>query len=189
MITVNKVKATFIANDFYYKYARFLSIGGRLEVDFNKVRFVIGLGLSTQTLADGRVVPQVYGQDVQVQIDRSDMKIQLHGTLLANAINIITPFIKGTVASHVESALLDILNNRTPQTINDDVTVTDGFVHTDYVPTLWLDWETPSPAVVSEEAVSVSIKGVMYDTNFGMELPNVAIPELPNYDPEKPELC
>lgn len=117
------------------------------------------------------------------------MKIQLRGSMLSTAINTITPFIKGTVAGLVEKALIETLNITVPQVFNEDVKVTDGFLHTDYIPTLWLDWETPSNAIVSEDAVTFSIKGVMYDTDFGLEIPNVAIPTLPNYDPLRSEKC
>jgi hypothetical protein len=105
VITVNNVKARFYSNDFYYKYARFLSVSGKLEVNFNRVKFVLGMGFSTIELPDGRIVPHVYGQDVKVQIDRQDVNIHLEGGMLTSVLNVITPYITGTVSGMVEQAL------------------------------------------------------------------------------------
>jgi hypothetical protein len=44
-------------------------------------------------MPDGREIPLIYGHNVQVHIDRKDMNIKIHGNMLANAINIITPYI------------------------------------------------------------------------------------------------
>jgi hypothetical protein len=52
------------------------------------------------------------------------------------------------------------------------------------MPTWWLDWETPEAAIVSEGGLTVGIRGVMFDTDFGLEEPDIEIPSLPNYDPE-----
>ena len=75
VLTAKKVTAQFWSNDFYYKYAPLLVASGKLEVDLNTIKFVIGLGFGTQILPDGRMVPLVTGQDVQVHIDRFDLRI------------------------------------------------------------------------------------------------------------------
>lgn len=147
------------------------------------------MGFSTTTMPDGREIPLIYGHNVQVHIDRKDMNIKIHGNMLANAINIITPYIQGTVSGLVETALLKTIGETVPQVVNQDLQETDGFLHMDYVPTWWLDWETPAPFKVSEDSITFSTKGVMFDTEFGEEDSGVTIPDLPDYDSNRSQKC
>lgn len=187
VLTARKVSAQFWSNDFYYKYAPLMVASGSLEVDLNTIKFVIGLGFGTQILPDGREVPYVTGQDVQVKIDRFDLHISIHGNFWSDAVNLITPFIKGTVCDLIESSLYTALDTTMPNLINKGMVKSDGFLHTPLVPTWWFDWETPGAAIVSDYAFMVQIKGLMFDTVYGEESPAVTIPSMPNFDKLKPE--
>lgn len=45
----------------------------------------------------------------------------------------------------------------------------------------WLDWQTLSPANVSETAFELGIKGIMYDDRAGESQWSTAFPDMP-YD-------
>jgi hypothetical protein len=187
VLTCKKVSATFISNDFNYHYAPLLNASGQLEVDLNTIKIAIGLGFGTQILADGREVPLVSGQDVIVDIDRFDLHISIHGSFSSDVINLITPFIKGTVCDLIQSSLYTALDVTLPATINKLLVHSDGYLHTPLIPTWWLDWETPGSAIVSAEAFMVQVKGLMFDTVYGEQQPAVEIPSMPNFDSTKPE--
>jgi hypothetical protein len=187
VLTCKKVSATFISNDFNYHYAPLLNASGQLEVDLNTIKIAIGLGFGTQILADGREVPLVSGQDVIVDIDRFDLHISIHGSFSSDVINLITPFVKGTVCDLIQSSLYTALDVTLPATINKLLVHSDGYLHTPLIPTWWLDWETPGSAIVSADAFMVQVKGLMFDTVYGEQEPAVTIPSMPNFDSTKPE--
>lgn len=187
VLTCKKVSATFISNDFNYHYAPLLNASGSLEVDLNTIKIVVGLGFGTQILPDGREVPLVSGQDVLVNIDRFDLHISIHGSFTSDVINLITPFIKGTVCDLIQSSLYTALDVTFPAAINKLLVKSDGYLHTPLIPTWWLDWETPGSAIVSSEAFMIQVKGLMFDTVYGEQEPAVTIPTMPNFDSALPQ--
>jgi len=53
------MSASFISKHFYYQESVFLKAWGELEVALNTIDIQVGIGFSTKTLADGRIVPYV----------------------------------------------------------------------------------------------------------------------------------
>ena len=107
------------------------------------------------------------GQDVIVDIDRFDLHISIHGSFSSDVINLITPFIKGTVCDLIQSSLYTALDVTLPATINKLLVKSEGYLHTPLIPTWWLDWETPGSAIVSADAFMVQVKGLMFETVYG----------------------
>lgn len=189
VLTCNKVSAMFYSADFRYHYAPLLNADGTLQLNLNTIKFVIGAGFGLQTLADGRSVPNVYGADTAVNINRFDLKISVTGGFDAALIDIVTPFIKGTLCDLIQAQLYTVLNQTIPNKIDSLLVKSDGFLHMNklFGNTFWIDWETPASAIVSAESFTIEIKGDMFDTVYGEIDPLVTIPSMPSYDATKPE--
>jgi hypothetical protein len=189
VLTCTKVTAMFSSTDFRYHYAPLLNAEGNLEVDLNTIQFTIGAGFGLQTLPDGRTVPLITGQDTYVKINRFDLKIHIGGSFTADLIDLVTPFIKGTLCDVLEQQLYIALNQSIPNALSAEIRKTDGFLHLAplFSNTFWIDWETPASALVTANSFTIEVKGDMFDTAYGEIDPLVAIPTMPTFDATKPE--
>lgn len=189
VLSCSKVTAIFSSDDFRYHYAPLLNADGHLEVDLNTIKFTIGAGFGLQILPDGRSVPLVTGQDTYVKIDRFDLKIKIGGSFTADLVDIVTPFIKGTLCDIIEQQLYNALNQSLPNAMSALIRKTDGFIHMNplFSNTLWIDWETPVSALVTDKSFTIEIKGDLFDTAYGEINPGVSIPTMPSFDLLKPE--
>lgn len=187
ILNCKKISAEFNSADFYYKEAPLIVAKGSLGVDLNTIRIQIGLGFQTRVLADGREVPFVTAEDVIVNIDRFDLRIHIHGSFFADLVDIIKPFIKGPLVDLINAQLYSALTTGYPAISNKFIAKTDGYFHTPLIQDWWLDWETPSAAIVTTDAFEIGIKGEMFDTRYGEENPAVSIPSMPNFTPSMPQ--
>jgi len=187
VLTCKKISAEFYSADFYYKEAPLIVAKGDIAVDLNTIKIQIGLGFTTTILPDGREVPFVTAQDVIVDIDRFDLRIHIHGSFFADLADLITPFIKGPVVDLINASLYSALTNGYPTVSNKFIARTDGYLHTPLIPDWWLDWETPSSAIITADAFEIGIKGLMFDIVYGENPPDVTIPTMPNFTPSFPE--
>jgi hypothetical protein len=135
-----------------------------------------------QTLADGRKVPLIKSEDVLIDIDRNDIKIQIHGNIFADFADLITPFIKGIVIDEIESTVTSILVNDLPAVVNLAMEALDGYFPVPLIDFWWIDWETPEAAIVTDSTFEIGVKGLMFDSQFGEEEPSIAIPTMPYHD-------
>lgn len=65
----------------------------------------------------------------------------------------------------------------------------DGYFHMPIAHNWVVDWETPEPAIVSDIAFQIGVKGLMFDDNFPEidQEPQVEIPDMPYHDTSRPE--
>ena len=114
----------------------------------------IGLGLSftTQTLADGRIVPAVNSVDVLVDINRDDIDIKIWGNIWADFAAAFEIFFKSTVVGLIQDGVKDALTTTVPAYVNSSFAQTDGFFTVPYEADWVLDWETPEAAIVTAES-------------------------------------
>lgn len=114
VLTCNDLSATFRSGHFRYKIAPLLVSKGHAEVDLNTVKVQAGLKFIVQTLEDGRSVPAFESADIDVKINRNDIKIHLFGNLLTDFASLFEVFFKGTVASEIEDNVRIALETTLP---------------------------------------------------------------------------
>ena len=73
-----------------------------------------------------------------------------------------------------------------PKVVNHLIVMTDGYLHTPFINDWWLDWETPTSAIVSTNAFQIDILGEMFDEVYGEQAPAVSIPDMPDFDKSLP---
>lgn len=145
----------------------------------NTVEIQVGISFSTQTLADGRIVPYVTAVDIICGVDRFDINIKLWGNLWTDLASLAEVFFVGTVAGLIEDVLYATLNTGVPLVFNSFTKASDGYLPLAIVPNWILDWETPLPFEVTTSNIQVGIRGLAFDKLIGEEEPAVAIPDMP----------
>lgn len=186
VLEMDNLSCQFFSEHFRAKETIFVAKGD-VEVDMKDVKIVVGLSFSTLTLSDGRVVPAVSAVDVDFEISRRHLDIHLHGNLWADLGDLFEVFFKGTVIDLIQDTVVTTLNAGIPAISTAVMTKTDGYAHVPLLPNWMVDWETPEPALVTDIAFEIGVKGLMFDKQIGEEEPGVEIPDLPYHDATKTE--
>ena len=92
----------------------------------NQVSIGMGLSFSTQTLADGSIVPKVSAVDVTVDINRSDIDLHISGNIWTDFASAFEVFFKGTVVDMIRDEIRDTLTKTLPDYANQFIVKTDG---------------------------------------------------------------
>lgn len=127
-------------------------------------------------------MPAFTAEDVKVSIDRSDIDIHIHGSIIGDIVNLFTWFFKGFVASDIEDNITTALETTAPAIASALVAATDGYLYVPYLgdlSNLVLDWETPSENVITATAFTMGTKGVIFDKRAGEQEFETEIPILP----------
>ena len=183
---VTDFRGTFYCDHFRYKETIFVAKGS-VEVDLKKIQITAGVGFGKQTLADGRMVPLIEAVDVDMDIDRRDIDIHLHGNIWTDFASLFEIFFKGTVIGMIEDTAEAAMNTGIPLIGNTVMTKLDGYFPIPIVPKWVVDWETPQPAVVTDTRFAIGVKGLMFDRDIGEEDPGVTAPDMPYYDSSRAE--
>jgi len=88
--------------------------------------------------------------DIIVDINRNDIKIKLGGGFLTDIASVFEIFFKGTVVNLIRDAVETTLRTVIPKATNKALLDNDGYFH--FIEPVWYDWESPSAAVVSNDA-------------------------------------
>jgi len=158
---------------------------GHIEVDLKKITITAGVGFEKSTLGDGRDVPYLKAVKVDMDIDRRDINIHMHGNIWTDLASLFEVFFKGTVIDSIESTAETAMNTGIPLVGNTVMTRLDGYFP--ILPNWIVDWETPQAAVVTDTSFAIGCKGLMFDKRIGEEEPAIAIPDMPYYDSTKSE--
>lgn len=78
----NNLQASFHSNAFKYKWS-FIEAKGSVDVSFSQMTVNVKLGMITQTLPNGKVVPAVSVVSSSVDLPKSGIKIKIHGDIVA----------------------------------------------------------------------------------------------------------
>lgn len=148
----------------------------------NKIGLTVGLKFKTNTLPDGRMVPNIETVDINVNIDKNDIKIHLFGNLLTDLGSLFEVFFKGTVVDLITSTVQFTLETALPEIANSALNLSNGYFPVPFVKDWMVDWETPVAAEITETTFGLGVKGLMFDKKVGEKDPAVAIPVLPLHE-------
>lgn len=175
-----------MSDHFRYKETIFVAKGS-VEVDLKKIGITVGVGFGLETLDTGRTVPLIKAVDVDMDIDRRDIKIHLHGNLITDFASLFEVFFKGVVIDMIEDTVEDTLNAGIPLIGNGIIDKTNGFFPIPFIKDWIVDWETPQSAIVTDTSFAIGVKGLMFDSALGEVEPPIAAPDMPYYDPNRSE--
>lgn len=133
---------------------------GHLEVDFKEIDIQYGNEFVNTKLHDGRFVPGVKPRDIKVKINRSNIKIHLHGNLISDIADLFTWFVKGTLSNTIEDTVFGILHDNIPKATNNFIAKTDGYLSLPKSESWMIDWETADKAYVHDKWVGLGFKGL-----------------------------
>jgi len=81
-LSIDSLGAQFHSGTFKYKW-EFITVKGHVDVDISKMSVHTTVGLTTQTLPNGEVVPAFTVPKVDVNLPKSGIKIHIHGNAAA----------------------------------------------------------------------------------------------------------
>lgn len=96
------------------------------------------------------MVPLIEAVDVDLDIDRNDIKIHLHGNIWTDFASLFEVFFKGTIIGMIEDTAEAALNTGIPAIGNGIMTRLDGYFPVPLIPNWIVDWETPQSAIVTD---------------------------------------
>lgn len=167
---VTDFRGTFSCGDFRYKELIFVATG-HVEVEMKKIQITAGIGFEKTTLEDGRMVPYLKAVNVDMDIDRRDIDIHIHGNIWTDFASLFEVFFKGTVIGMIEDTAEAAMNTGIPLIGNGIMTKLDGYFPIPVFPNWVVDWETPQPAVITDTSFAIGVKGLMFDSSIGEEEP------------------
>jgi len=133
------------------------------------------------------MVPLIKAVKINMDIDRRDIDIHIHGNIWSDFASLFEVFFKGTVIDMIEDTVEAGLNIGIPLVGNTLMTKLDGYFPVPFVPNWIVDWETPESAIITDTDFCIGVKGLMFDKLVGEEDPGVTIPDMPYYDVTRPE--
>lgn len=188
VFSCEKITAAFRSGAFRYKVLPLVVSKGHVEVDMNQIGLTVGLKFVTKTLEDERMIPNIESVDINVNINRKDIKIHMFGNLLTDIGSLFEVFFKGTVVDLIQSTVQFTLESALPTIANSALDYTEGYFPVPLVQNMVIDWETPAPANITESTFGLAVKGLVFDKRVGEKDPAVAIPTVPLYDASKSQL-
>jgi len=120
-----------------------------------------------------------------VKIDRSDIKIHLGGGFITDIASLFEVFFKGTVASLIEDNVKLALQTTLPEFASSYVAGTECYAkpfRSLDVMTAILDWETKESILVDDFRLTGGMKGLMFDSDYGVIEPTGALPDLKRHE-------
>jgi hypothetical protein len=81
-LSINSLEAKFKSKHFKYKWS-FIEAKGSVEADISHMTVDVTVGLTTQTLSNGKVVPGFTIPSVKVNLPKDHIKIKIHGNFAA----------------------------------------------------------------------------------------------------------
>jgi len=134
-------------------------------------------------------VPAFESVDVIVDIDRNDIKIHLGGGFITDIASLFEVFFKGTVVDLIRDSVTTALKTTLPQFATNYVAGTECYAkpfRSIDVMTAILDWETKEELLVDAFRLSGGMKGLFFDTDYGVIEPSGALPTLKKHEDTEP---
>lgn len=95
-ISVNDLKAAFHSNTLRYKVT-FITAKGSLDARVSNMAVGLKLGVTTQKLPNGKIVPAVKVLSTAVDLPKSHISLSIHGNIIAKFASLFKSLFMGTV--------------------------------------------------------------------------------------------
>lgn len=107
----------------------------------SEVQVGVTVGLTTQKLANGRVVPAFTAQDIQVSIPSKHLHITLHGNWISKIANVFKNLFKKTIIHQIEGQLRTLIEQNLPKSLDELIAKQNG--DSELYHDMALDWSLP----------------------------------------------
>lgn len=175
-----KLSGVFYNDAFRYKVWPFVA-KGHSDVIINTILVQFGIAFGTTDIGDRRL-PYITGVDIDVDINRFDLNIQIYGNIWSDFASLFEVFFVGTIADLIDDAMTYGLSTGIPTVSNHFIQLSDGYFHIPPYADWTLDWETQYKANVTNTYFQVGVKGLFFDKDQGeIEPVGVTIPDLPDH--------
>lgn len=181
----DKLSGVFYNNEFRYKEWPFVA-KGHSDVIISTILVQFGLSFGT-TNQNGRTLPYITGVDIDVDINRFDINIQIWGNIWSDFASLLEVFFVGTVADMIDDAITAGLQTGIPLVANHLIKSTDGYFPIPPYANWKLDWETEFKPDVTNTFFDVGVKGNFFDGALTETEPTVNIPVMPYWDTNRPQ--
>lgn len=138
------------------------------------------VGLTTQTLPNGEVVPAFTVPKVSVNLPKKGIKIKIHGNAGASIASVFKSLFMGTIRDQITKNLKDIISKELPPAINKVMAEQKGI--TEIYPDLMVNWALPAAPKVTAKSLEFQFKGNFFPKNESQFEPSVKPPVLPLHD-------
>lgn len=110
-------------------------------------------------------------------ISEQDIQVHLHGNVWSEFAGSFISFFKGPMIKLIETSNEKAINVALPMAVNQAIAETNGSMN--FIDPFWmLDIQTPAPAQVSLDSLSLGVKGLFFDERIG-DYDRVRFPAMP----------
>ena len=138
-LEVDALSAGFQSHSFRYKKSIIVAKGS-VEASFTHVKLAATVGISQQTLSNGKVVPAFVIKNIDLDMPKDHISIKLKGNLVTKIASAFKSLFMGTIRDQITKAVKDNLYKQLPPVLNKLVADQKGY--TEIYKGLDLDWST-----------------------------------------------
>jgi len=178
-LTVNDLRAGFKSKHFRYKESIIVAKGS-VDVSVSHCSVSVTVGLTQQTLPNGKVVPAFTTPEVSIDLPKDHIDIKVHGNVIAKIADAFKSFFKGPMRDVITKTLKDELHRELPKALNGIVAQPKGY--SEIYNGLDLDWSIPSTPTVTDKALAFGIKGLFFPKGQAEVEPSTQPPAVPMAD-------
>lgn len=120
--------------------------------------------------------------DIDVDIDRNDIKIHIGGNIWTDLASAFEVFFKSSVVHAIQDAVTAGLQSGIPEYADAFFAATDGNIDITVVDNWMIDYQTPFAAIVTEKSLELGVHGLFYSSLVGEEEPATSSVDMPYHD-------
>lgn len=114
---------------------------GSVSADISNFTVKCTVGLTTQTLPDGKVVPAFSTPYIYFDLPKKHISIHIHGNVIANIAESFKKLFMGTIRDEITSSLNSVIKKELPPALDKLVAKQKG--QTELYRGINLDWAIP----------------------------------------------
>ena len=169
-LSINTLEAAFKSNHFKYKKG-IIDCKGSVQAEISHMSVDVTVGLTTQTLSNGKVVPGFTVPSVHVSLPKDKIKIKIHGNLCSQIADLFKSLFLGTIRDEITKNIKDQIQQQLPPTLNKLVSQSGGA--TEVYDGIDLDFQIPEERHITDKYVGIAIKGLLFPKNESEVEPSV----------------
>jgi hypothetical protein len=170
-IKMNKLSAKFSTGNFHAHHGIF-GAHGHAEMAIDTTKLIFGFRPSTQTLADGRVVPALESCNFDFSdFDKHDLSFSVHGSFWDGFIDMFKGLFEGKVVDAIKGEVQKELTVTLVNDLNQLIANTDGLITIPHTQKWLLDLFAAEAGQVSDTSVELGVRGILYDKDEAETVP------------------